>query len=132
MPGGDVDSLTKNLKDGSSQKKKNATVKVLEATIKCEGNPTIKLNEVITVSNVAKRYQGNWYVVGVENTIAASSAYFTNLKLSKNGTSKSTKDDNGKESKVAGKVNKSKGGSKSEGTKEVKVVRYDQNGNPKK
>lgn len=123
MPGGGgAEDITKNLNGITGNKSKNAGLKVLEAGLKVEGNPTIKLNEVITISNVAKRYQGNWHITKINNSISAGSAYFTSITLSKNGTSKSTKNKGGK---TTGKVNKTTGKKTVEATKEVEIVVLD-------
>lgn len=99
----DAEELKNILKDASKKEK----LKVLQAQLEVIGNPLIALNDVVTVSNVAKMHEGNWYVAGVEDTIQGSN-YTTIIRLSKNALNTTATDNllpdskKGKENKTVG------------------------------
>lgn len=62
---------------------KEAKLQILQAELDVLGNPLITLNDIVTVSKVANKHEGNWYVWGVKNSIEGSS-YITTLKLARN------------------------------------------------
>ncbi len=66
---------------------KNSKQNVAEASLEVEGNPLIKANEVLTMKNVAKRHEGNWWTVKVSHSIQGSS-YTTTCDLSRNSNRK--------------------------------------------
>lgn len=63
---------------------KEATHKVLTADLKEDGNPLRKPNTVITVTNVATRFIGNWLIEGVQHDVGQNT-YITTSACSKNG-----------------------------------------------
>ena len=57
----------------------------MTADLVVEGNPFLFPNKMITMSNVAKRHSGNWFVSKVTHNIDGSGNYTTTLGLKKNG-----------------------------------------------
>jgi phage protein D len=55
------------------------------ATLTLEGDPTIRVNEVVTIAGVYKRHLGNWLSTKVTHSIA-NSGYLTKIELLKNGS----------------------------------------------
>lgn len=109
----------------TNSKKKRATLKTLVASLTVNGNPQITPNTVITVSNVAKRHSGNWYVTKVTHKIDQG-GYSTDIELSKNAIR-----DKSKEEAPKAKVNNTIGDkpNNSKNTVKVRYNKYDQNGN---
>lgn len=79
------------------------------ASLRIEGDPTIRANEVITMAGVFKKHSGNWYAKKVTHEIN-SGGYITTYELAKNGRKVGSV-------KATGKVNKTVGSSKSEPNK---------------
>lgn len=94
-----------DLSDRVSGSKKANTQKVLEASLQLVGNPLLKVNALITMANVTKRYNGNWYVITCRHTISGSS-FITDLTMNRNGSKKATK---GKTTSKASQVNSTTG-----------------------
>lgn len=88
----------------NSVSKKNK-LKTLIGTLKIEGNPVMKTNELVTISNVALRHTGNWLIEKVTHNIGSSEPYTCTCSLLKDGTIKKL----GKDGTVSSDVNKSKG-----------------------
>lgn len=65
----------------ANKKYKDAKYKVLTATLREDGNPARRVNTVITVSGIAKKYGGNWYITAVTHRI--KDKYETICELSK-------------------------------------------------
>lgn len=124
---------TEQKNTANSVNKKN-NIKTLVATLKIEGNPLLKTNEVVTVSNVALRHAGNWLVEKIVHEIGTGQAYLCTVELAKNGTIKPVSKSKAKASTNSGKsknkVNKSQGSKNASATK--KVYSWDANGNPNK
>jgi hypothetical protein len=96
----------------NSMHKRGGGPKILCAKLALELNPIIRLNEVLTMANVAKKHQGNWMVEKVTHTIGKDYAS-TGVEMHKTGThrkmsSGATKTDKANntvgESKVADKT----------------------------
>lgn len=68
-----------------NSKKKSAGLEGMTADLVVEGNPFLFPNKMITMSNVAKRHSGNWFVSKVTHNIDGSGNYTTTLGLKKNG-----------------------------------------------
>ncbi len=114
-------SVHSNISKGATKKDKQ---KVLVADLVVEGNPLLKTNEIVTVSNVAKRHAGNWFVEKVVHDISVGSTYTCTASLNKNGTNKATNSSN----KASGKTNKSQGDKKPDSKKKMPIVYVDVNG----
>ncbi len=74
----------------------------VKATAKIMGNPLLAVNQIITITGVAKIHEGNYLVESVKHQIN-NSGYFTTLELSKNATNKPVsvvKDKKGEEQKT--------------------------------
>lgn len=102
--------------------------KILEATLNIEGNPLLKLSDIITISNVALRHSGNWKIEKISHSIG-SSAYTTTVTLSKNGTTKAANKDEVTTPTTGTTVNKTEGKGTGDTKKTVKY--YDWNGDKK-
>jgi len=104
--GGTVSGITsvEEAKAKASAKQSDAKIKLLVANLVTIGNPLMKIDTIITIGNVARMHQGNWYVTGIRHDIAGSS-YLNNINLAKNAVSRK---DLGKEV-VNGAVNTSIG-----------------------
>lgn len=70
----------------NSSKKKN-TLKTLTADLTVEGNCLLSPNNILTMKNVAKRHEGNWWIEKVAHSISHS-GYTCTLSLNKNGGKK--------------------------------------------
>ena len=127
IPTPSFDSVEQKNTANSVNKKNN--IKTLEATLKIEGNPLLKTNEVVTVSNVALRHAGNWLVEKITHEIGGGQAYTRSCTLVRNGTIKAGTTKKGKAEKTQ-KVNKTQGNKNASATK--KVYSWDANGNPSK
>lgn len=103
--------------------KKNNELNTHEALLRIEGNPSIKTDSIITISGVANRHLGNWYVVNVTHNIN-NSGYITTLGLKRNGSGLGSK--NQAKSKT---TNDSIGDSKITIKNKLNNKKIDQNGN---
>lgn len=72
-------------------KKKKARMSIMVADLETQGNPLITINEVITMSNVATKHEGNWYITGISHHIGNSS-YVTSIRLKKDAYQGAKKD----------------------------------------
>lgn len=97
---------------------KKGSLETLTATLTIEMNPTIQINDIITVGGVYKRHRGNYIVSSIVHTINNSGA-ITELNLKKNA-SRIVSD------KKAGVENTSVGKEEGNSTKSVTV--FDENG----
>tara|TARA_R110000850_G_scaffold169326_3_gene294500 strand:- start:1941 stop:3272 length:1332 start_codon:yes stop_codon:yes gene_type:complete len=113
-----------DLKDKNAGNKKSKTTKILEATLNLVGNPLLKVNALLTMANVTKRYNGNWFIVSCRHTINGTS-YLTETTLNRNGSKKPIV---GKNTKTADQANKTTGDNNSVND-EVIILEYDANGN---
>jgi hypothetical protein len=102
--------------------------KILEATLNIEGNPLLKLSDIITISNVALRHSGNWKIEKISHALG-SNAYMTTVTLSKNGTTKASNKDEVTTPSTGTTVNKTEGKGTGDTKKTVKY--YDWNGDKK-
>lgn len=102
--------------------------KILEGTLSIEGNPLLKLSDIITIANVALRHSGNWKIEKISHSIG-SSAYTTTVTLSKNGTTKAANKDEPTTPSTGTTVNKTEGKGTGDTKKTVKY--YDWNGDKK-
>jgi phage protein D len=60
--------------------------KVLTASLREYGNPSRTLNTMLTITGVASRYRGNWYVEEITHDMDAGGKYMTTCELSRNAT----------------------------------------------
>lgn len=72
---------------GNKIKKKSA-LSDYEAEIQIDGDPDFIADEVITVSGVAKKDTGNWYIAEATHVIAPDTSYFVKLGAYKNAGKK--------------------------------------------
>lgn len=79
MPDMDLGNITNK----ANKKHKSSGEKILVATLTIEGDPTLQINEIITIQGVAKIHTGNWYIEKIKHTIS-NSGYITTLELTKN------------------------------------------------
>lgn len=113
----------KGLSNSVASGKKAKTQRILEAGLLVVGNPLLKVNALLTMRNVTKRYDGNWYIIACKHTINGGS-YLTQITLNRNGSKKATK---GKNTKVAGSVNKTVGNTTGVEDKII-ILEYNANG----
>lgn len=113
-----------DLKDKNAGNKKAKTTKILEATLNLVGNPLLKINALLTMANVTKRYNGNWFIVSCRHTITGTS-YLTETTLNRNGSKKPI---SGKSTKAADQPNKTTGDDNAVND-DVIILEYDANGN---
>lgn len=116
LPTEDKNSGKNEANNKANYKKKAGTYKGLTATLVVEGNPVITTTDIITIENVAKRHEGNWYVEKVVHDI--SNTYTTTVELNKNGTNKATKTNGGTNKDI----NKTQGDKDSKPTKKLPYV----------
>lgn len=117
-------SFGDDLKDKNAGNKKANTHKILEATLNLVGNPLLKVNALLTMANVTKRYNGNWFIISCRHTISGTQ-YLTETTLNRNGSKKPIR---GKNTKTADLPNKTTGDNDGV-TDEVIILEYDANGN---
>jgi phage protein D len=84
-----------NASSDSSEAKKQIANKVqnsmqnaIKASLEVQGDPNLKVNEIITIGAVAKKHEGNYLITTVKHKINKS-GYFCTIELSKNATGKS-------------------------------------------
>lgn len=99
---------------------KHSKLKQISATLTIVGDPRLKPNQIITISNVAKRHAGNWIVTECRHRID-SGGFLTVLELNRNATGVGTD--------KAGTVNKSVGDASKSGRKDIDRVYWSNDGN---
>lgn len=104
-----------------SGNKKDSTLKEYEADLTVIGSPIYEIDEIVTVENVGSKHSGNWYISKIIETIERS-GYYAVLGLKRNGS-------NVGDGTASKNQNKSTGPDEAKNDKEVKVYRYDENGN---
>lgn len=72
-------------KDVAAKAQKDAALDAITATLVTEGDTLIKAGDIIGMSGVAKKHQGNWYTKKVKHSIN-DSGYMTTSDLQKNAT----------------------------------------------
>lgn len=72
-------------KNVASKAKKDAELQGLTATLVCEGDTLIRAGDVIGITGVAKKHEGNWYVAKVAHSITTG-GYISTIYLQKNAT----------------------------------------------
>lgn len=120
VPDSPVQSETKKKVTG---KQKDAELTELKGTLSIEGDPLVESGKIITLSGVAQKHAGNWYIETAYHVVSRS-GFSTELRLSKNAAIKPPVED---KTKVKYQ-NKSVGDTESDVKKEVPVIRYDVNG----
>ncbi len=68
-----------------------AAMDVIIANFEVIGEPTLEIDELITMSNVGKRYGGNWYITDITDEIQAGGFFKTSGEITKDGTAKPVK-----------------------------------------
>jgi len=95
----------------------------MTATLQIELDTTVEVEDIITMSGVAKEHAGNWYV-HKKTDVLNQSGGITTLELARNATNNNNGGDGS-----PGKVNKSEGKKEAGSTKQVKIRKFDINGN---
>lgn len=72
-------------KNVASKAKKDAELEGLTATLVIEGDTLVRAGDVIGITGVAKKHEGNWYVKKVAHSITTG-GYIVTLYLQKNAT----------------------------------------------
>ncbi len=108
-------------------KVENEQLNSLEATLTLEGEPKIKVTDIITMSGLPQKFVGNYYVSVVSHSIS-SSGYETVVQLKKNATNKTITNN---QNKSADPNNKTIGANAVKNEKVVKKVSYNANGKKK-
>ena len=111
-----------NIKERAASIQRAATFKVLEADLKLVGNPSIKVNAVITLSRTLPEYDGNWFVKEATHEFNGTE-YTTKLKMSRNGSKKPVKEG----VTPAEIINKTVGKEQGE-EDEIILLQFDENG----
>ena len=66
-------------------KRKEGALMKIKGELQIVGDPTMVIDNVITIENIGAKYSGNWYIHSAKHTIG-SGGYTTNLKVYKNAT----------------------------------------------
>lgn len=114
----------KDLTNKVASGKKAKTQKILTATLTVVGNPLLKVNALLTMKNVTKKYDGNWFIISCKHSINGSH-YITENTLNRNASKKAIK---GKNTKVAAQANKTQGDTV-EVDERVVILEFDADGN---
>jgi len=102
----------------SNKKNIDSSLNDVKASLSIEGDPILRADRVITVSNVAQKHQGNWYVVKITHKVDSTS-FITTMELQRNATNKPT---NESETAELSGVNSSVGNSSTNNT--VQLSRF--------
>lgn len=113
-----------DVKKQNEKSNKDALLSNLTATLKLELDTTVTIENIITISGVAKEHSGNWYIKKKTDKIDSGGA-FTDLELQRNATNNP---DGGDGSEPTAK-NKTEGDPNAETSIEPVVHKYDANGN---
>ena len=73
----------------AAQVKKTAQRRDMTASLSLEGDPKLRAGDIITMSGVAKRHRGNWYVEEITHQLGVRGSFTTSLNMWKNGAAKS-------------------------------------------
>ena len=112
-----------DLSDKIAGSKKSGTQKILEAKLTVVGNPLMKINALLTMKNVTKRFDGNWFIVGIRHTIS-SGGFITENTLSRNASKKADTSKNTKKSNLPNNTVGDSNGVEDE----IIILQYDANG----
>lgn len=102
-------------KTKANKKSIESSLSGIKATLVVEGDPIIRADQVVTMSNVSKKHQGNWYVNKVTHKVD-SSGFITTIALQRNSTSKALNSNN---ASSLGNVNDSTGPKETDNKKTV-------------
>jgi len=102
-------------KNVASKIKQDASMGDLTASLEIEGDPSLNADQLITMSGVAKKHVGNWYITTIVHSVGGD--YTSELALSKNASALSNKVGGNKI--PDSKVNNKQGDETSSNTKEV-------------
>ncbi len=119
IPGGDIGEANSFASSIAEESK----LKVLEVDISKMGDPQYKPHDIFTLTGVAKKHGGNWYIKDVTHSIPAAGDYTVKITGSKNGTNKPMNNITSENIDV----NKSVGDANADN--EVEKFEYDGNGN---
>lgn len=72
-------------------KRQGGTIKRIVATIKVTGNPTFRLNSIITLQGLLQKRNGNYLIKCIKDEVSVNSGYTTTLTLQKNASKKAFK-----------------------------------------
>ena len=72
-------------------KRQGGTIKRIIATIKVQGNPTFRLNNIITLQGLLQKRNGNYLIKSIKDEVSVNSGYTTTLTLQKNASKKAFK-----------------------------------------
>lgn len=108
------------MEDQANDMKKKGHQKASYGTLTISGNPQLNLNGTITLAGLFERHNGNYLIKGITDTIS-SGKYTTTIQVHKNASKHPTTD-------KSSRVNKTVGDEQGKAN-EVKVFRYDANGN---
>lgn len=72
-------------------KRQGGTIKRIIATIKVQGNPTFRLNNIITLQGLLQKRNGNYLIKAIKDEVSVNSGYTTTLTLQKNASKKAFK-----------------------------------------
>lgn len=125
----DIDEILNH----GNKKKKKAALFDYSASLMVEGDPDHMADTIVTMSGVAKKDSGNWYVTRVNHTIDSTGGYKCRLTLNKNAGKKPIDPTDGKQTnvnKTTGTVQKENqaDSSVSSTKKELAPHYYDSNG----
>jgi phage protein D len=104
-------SPARNIDEGinaANKRKKSKSLSDYMANLTIEGDPDAVEDCVITMSGVAKKDTGNWYVSRVAHVISSDNSYETRFALNKNAGKKVTSDETTEQKKVNDTVGKPK------------------------
>lgn len=109
----------------ANKEKKDSALEDLTASLGTEGDPFYESDKIITISNVGKKFTGNWYVAKVSHTISSNQIYSSTLSLQKNASKVNSS--NSEEAK-----NKNNGAGPDSANKQKTLFSYDEDGNRSK
>ena len=109
--------------------KKSGTFKVLEGSLRMQGTPNLKPNEIITLKRFFTKYSGNWLIEKIRHEIQGGASYISTLTINKNGSKKPSS----KNTAVAKVSNKTRGAEETQtndvGQDDIILLEFDANSN---
>jgi len=109
----------------ANKQKKDSALKDYTAELMVSGNPLYISDEIITMNNVSRKDQGNWYIVRANHSITPGAGYQTRLSLQKNAVRSSDNTDKTQQEIVNNTVGAEDGRPIK---KKVKTQLYNENG----
>lgn len=117
MPVSTLDNLANSTHKNSKQKE-------LIGTINLVGDASLKVDDILTIKGVGKKFSGNWYISQINHKIS-NSGFTTSIELQKNAVNKATSNN----STNALQINNTKGKEQKNEITKKQIQNYDVNSN---